>query len=163
MEFNQDKHIGMTMKEAAVYLRVSISTIKRGTKDKDIPHFKIRKKPLYDKAKLDSYLKGYQSGSEMDEIYKLKIDPVKPTGHDKNGDQPEGIYKPKQDPKKLEGLDKDGDKGNQPKEPKKQNGPHKNAYGGGQSEDIYKPKNDPKKPDGLDKNGSGGGDHGQSL
>jgi len=85
MEFNQDKHIGMTMKEAAVYLRVSISTVKRGTKCGDIPHFKFRKKPLYDKAKLDIYLKGYQSGSEMDGIYKDKSDSSKPNGPRKNG------------------------------------------------------------------------------
>lgn len=120
-----------------------------------------KKSLLFDKNKFHFILKknskGEQSSLENGGIYKPKIDPVKPTGHDKNGDQPEGIYKPTQDPKKLEGLDKNGNKGNQP------NGPHKNAYGGGQPEGIYKPTNDPKKPDGSDKNGSGGGDHGQSL
>ncbi len=85
MGFNQDKHIGMTVDEAAGYLRVSISTVKRGTKSGEIPHFKFRRKPLYDKAKLDIYLKGYQSGSEMEGIYKDKSDSSKLNGPDKNG------------------------------------------------------------------------------
>ena len=90
MEFNQDKHIGMTMKEAADYLRVSISTVKRGTKNGDIPHFKFRRKPLYDKAKLDIYFKGYQSGSEMEGIYKDKSDSSKLNGPHKNVNGGEG-------------------------------------------------------------------------
>ena len=90
MEFNKDKHIGMTMKEAADYLRVSISTVKRGTKCGDIPHFKFRRKPLYDKAKLDIYFKGYQSGSEMEGIYKDKSDSSKLNGPHKNVNGGEG-------------------------------------------------------------------------
>lgn len=85
MEFNKDKHIGMTIKEAADYLRVSISTVKRGTKCGDIPHFKFRSKPLYDKAKLDSYIKGDQSGSEMEGIYEDKSDSSKLTGPHADG------------------------------------------------------------------------------
>jgi len=85
MGFNQDKHIGMTMVELADYLRVSLSTVKRGTKSGDIPHFKVGKKPRYDKAEVDKVIKGNRPINEIGGIYKPKKDPKKPDGPDKNG------------------------------------------------------------------------------
>jgi len=85
MEFNQDKHIGMTMKEAAVYLRVSISTVKRLIKAGKIPFFKVGGKTLHDKAEVDSYVKRLRSNIELEGIYEDKNELSKPVWSDKNG------------------------------------------------------------------------------
>lgn len=114
MKFNQYKHIGMTIKEAADYLRVSTSTVKRGIKSGELPHFKIRRKPLLDKEKLDIYLKGYTSSSETNCLFDDNSDSGKPSEPCKTGnkgDQSEGIYTPKKNLKKPTGHDKNGNGG----------------------------------------------------
>jgi excisionase family DNA binding protein len=46
----------MNAVEAAAYLRVSVSWIRKATRRKEVPSFQIGTRVLYDRADLDAYI-----------------------------------------------------------------------------------------------------------